>query len=76
MRLSRTLYSVLCAMYKLYILCTGGAYYVPEPYSFLLIPNKFLHVSFVLGGKWPEQIKFLFAPAPPPPTVWALKPPS
>jgi hypothetical protein len=52
------------------ILCTGGAYYVP--YSCLLISNKFCK-----GGERPEQgNKFLYAPAPPPPPVWALKPPS
>ncbi len=31
-----------------YILCTGGAYYVP--YRFLLISNKFCN-----GGERPEQ---------------------
>ncbi len=45
-------------------LCTRGAYY--EPYSFLLISNKFCN-----GGTRPRRtIKFLNAPAPPPPTVW------
>jgi hypothetical protein len=51
------------------VLCTIGAYYVP--YSCLLISNK-----FVMGGSGPSRaIKFLYAPAPPPPSVWALKPP-
>ena len=49
---------------------TGGANYVP--YSCLLISNKFCN-----GGSGPSRAnKFLYAPAPPPPTVWALKPPS
>jgi hypothetical protein len=52
----------------LYFLCTGDAYYVP--YSCLLISYKFCN-----GG--PSRAdKFLYAPAPPPPSVWALKPPS
>jgi hypothetical protein len=30
-----------------------------------------------MGGSGPSRaIKFLYAPAPPPPSVWALKPPS
>ncbi len=45
-------------------LCTGGAYCVP--YSWFLI-------SFVMGGSGPSRAnKFLYAPAPPPPSVWAL----
>jgi hypothetical protein len=45
------------------ILCT---------YNCLLISNKFCN-----GGSGPSSaIKFLYAPAPPPPSVWALKPPS
>jgi hypothetical protein len=48
---------------------TGGANYVP--YSCLLISNKFCN-----GGSGPSRAKkFLYAPAPPPPSVWALKPP-
>ena len=43
------------------------------PYSCLLISNKFCNG----GGSVPSRaIKFLYAPAPPPPSVWALKPPS
>jgi hypothetical protein len=53
-------------------LCTGGAYYVP--YSCLLISSKFCIGG---GGGGPSRAnKFLYAPAPPPPSVWALKPPS
>jgi len=52
-------------------LCTWGEYYVP--YRFLLISNK----SRKEGGSGSSRaIKFLNAPAPLPPTVWALKPPS
>ncbi len=30
-----------------------------------------------MGGEWPSRAnKFLYAPAPPPTSVWALKPPS
>jgi hypothetical protein len=30
-----------------------------------------------MGGSGPSRVnKFLYAPAPPPPSVWALKPPS
>ncbi len=51
-------------------LCTGGAYYVP--YSCLLISNKFGN-----GGEQPSRAnKFLYAPAPPTSSIWALKPPS
>ncbi len=32
--------------------------------------------SFMLLSSSSRAIKFLYAPAPPPPTVWALKPPS
>jgi hypothetical protein len=52
------------------ILCIGGAYY--EPYNCLLISNKFCN-----GGSGPSMAnKFLYAPAHPPSSVWALKPPS
>jgi hypothetical protein len=54
-----------------------GAYYVP--YSFLLISNKFCIGGGGGGGRrsgLSTAIKFLYAPAPPSPTVWALKPPS
>ncbi len=52
------------------LLCTGGAYYVP--YSCPLISNKFCNG----GGSGPSSAnKFLYEPAPPPPSVWALKPP-
>ncbi len=50
-------------------LCTGCAYNVP--YSCLLISNKFCN-----GVPEQGEQKFLYAPAPPPPSVWALKPPS
>jgi hypothetical protein len=54
------------------ILSTGYAYYLYIPYSCLLISYKFCN-----GGSGPSRvIKFLYAPAPPPPSVWALKPPS
>jgi hypothetical protein len=65
-------------------LCTGGTYYVPH--SFLLISNKFCNgggaaragplSSFMHLSGTSRVIKFLYAPAPPTPTVWALKPPS
>jgi hypothetical protein len=43
---------------------------------YLAVSSRFL-ISFVVGKEQPEQgDKFLYAPAPPPPTVWALKPPS
>jgi hypothetical protein len=56
-----------------------GAYYVP--YSFLLISYKFCNGGEQLSSfrhlSGPSSaIKFLYAPAPPPPTVWALKLPS
>jgi hypothetical protein len=52
------------------LLCTGGAYYVP--YSCLLISIKFCNG----GGGGPSRANnFIYAPAPPPPSVWALKPP-
>jgi hypothetical protein len=65
---------------KFLFLYIRGAYYVP--YSFLFISNKFCN-----GGSGPSSsfmhlsgpsraIQSLYAPAPPPPTVWALKPPS
>jgi hypothetical protein len=68
-------------------LCTGGAYYVP--YSCLLILISFVMGGGGGGGAtraawlssfmhriFPSRaIMFLYAPAPPPPTVWALKPP-
>jgi hypothetical protein len=42
---------------------------------YLTVSSSFL-ISFVRGGSGPSRaIKFLYAPAPPPPTVWALKPP-
>ncbi len=60
----------LASLVQEYILCTGGAYYVS--YSCLLISNMFCN-----GGRGPSRAnKFLYAPAPPPPSVWALKPPS
>ncbi len=50
-------------------LCTGGAYNVP--YSLLFISDKFCNGWG--GGSSPSKvIKFLYSPAPPPPTVWAL----
>jgi hypothetical protein len=50
-----------------------GPYFVP--YSFLLLSNKFCNGGG--GGSGPSRaIKLLYAPAPPPPTVKALKPPS
>ncbi len=58
----------MVALLTKYILCTGGAYYVP--YTFLLIS-----ISFVMWGELPSRaIKFLYAPAPPSPTVLVLKP--
>jgi hypothetical protein len=51
-----------------------GAYYVP--YSFLLISNKLCKGVGRRGSGLSRAIKFLYAPAPPSPTVWALKPPS
>ncbi len=51
-----------------HILCTGGTYYVPD--SFLFISNKFCNS----GSGSSRVIKFLYAPATPPPIVWALKP--
>jgi hypothetical protein len=43
---------------------------------YLTVVSSFL-INFVMGGSGPSRaIKFLCAPAPPPPTVWALKPPS
>ncbi len=68
---------------KEWFLSTGGTYYVP--YSFLLISNKFCNGGAAQEGRLSSfkhlsdpsmAIKFLYAPAPPPPTVWALKPPS
>jgi hypothetical protein len=50
-------------MHRRRILCTD---------SFLLISHK-----FATGESGPNRaIKFLYAPDPPPPTVWALKPPT
>ena len=49
------------------VLCTVGAYYVP--YSCLLISNKFCNGG---GSGLSRANKFLYAPAPPPPSVWAL----
>ncbi len=58
-----------------------GAYYVL--YSFLLISNKFCYGGsgpsrkFLYATERPDMaIKFFYAPAPPPPIVWALKPPA
>ncbi len=67
-------------------LCTGAPRYAP--YSLLLISKKFWmwggggsrrgRIKGVeglgLGGGrgWSRVIKFLYAPAPPPPTVWVL----
>ncbi len=63
-------YNGTALQFSRYFLCTGGAYYVP--YSCLLISNKFCN-----GGSGPSRAnKFLYAPAPPPPSVWALKPSS
>jgi hypothetical protein len=42
---------------------------------YLTVSSSFL-ISFVIGGSGPSRAnKFLYAPAPPPPSVWALKPP-
>jgi hypothetical protein len=42
---------------------------------YLTVVSWFL-ISFVLGGRGPSRVnKFLYAPAHPPPSVWALKPP-
>jgi hypothetical protein len=44
---------------------------------YLTVSSWFL-ISFVMGGRGggpSRAIKFLYAPAPPSPTVWALKPP-
>ncbi len=41
---------------------------------YLTVVSRFL-ISFVMGGSGPSRAnKFLYAPAPPPPSVWALKP--
>ncbi len=52
-------------------------FYAQEAHiSFLTVVSWFL-IRFVIGGSSPSRAnKFLFAPAPPPPSVWALKPPS
>jgi hypothetical protein len=54
--------------------------------DFLIVPSKGLYGWGGGAGAWrlssfmhlsgPRAIKFLYAPAPPPPTVWALKLPS
>ncbi len=67
-------------MRKFLCLYIRGAYYVP--YCFLFISNKFCNggsspsSSFMHLSGPSREIQFLYAPAPPPPKVWALKPPS
>ncbi len=47
-----------------------------EDIMYLTVVSWFL-ISFVMGGSSPSRAnKFLYAPAPPPPSVWALNPPS
>ncbi len=52
-------------------------FYVPEVHIMYLTVTSWFLISFVVGGSGPRRaIKFLYAPASPPHTVWALKPPS
>jgi hypothetical protein len=61
--------AVFYFMYRRCILCTlYGAV------DFLIVLSKDLYGWG--GGGRTREIKLLFAPAPPPPTVWALKHPS
>jgi hypothetical protein len=50
-----------------------GHFYAPEAHIvYLTVSSSFLK-KFCNGGERPEQaIKFLYSPAPPPPTVWTL----
>ncbi len=54
--------------------------YAPEAHNMYLTVVSWFLISFFFwggGGSGPSRAnKFLYAPAPPPPSVWALKPPS
>jgi hypothetical protein len=54
-------------------------FYAPEAHIMYLTVVSWFLISFVMGegGRGPSRAnKFFYAPAPPPPSVWALKPPS
>ena len=51
-------------------------FYAPEAHIMYLTVVSWFLISFVMGRSGPSRAnKFLYAPAPPPPSVWALKPP-
>ncbi len=52
-------------------------FYAPEVHIMYLTVVSWFLISFVMGGSGPSRAnKFLYEPAPPPLSVWALKPPS
>ncbi len=51
-------------------------FYAPEGHIMYLTVVSWFLISFVIGGSDPGRAnKFLYAPAPSSPSVWALKPP-
>ncbi len=52
-------------------------FYTPEEHIMYLPVVSWFLISFVMGGNGPSRAnKFLYGPAPPPPSAWTLKPPS
>ncbi len=55
---------------------TNFKFYAPEAHIMYLTVVSWFLISFVMRGSGPSRaIKLLYAPAPPPPSVWTLKPP-
>ncbi len=55
----------------------SNIFYAPEAHIMYLTVSSWFLISFVMGESGLSRaIKFLYAPDPPPPTVWTLKPPT